>query len=300
MKQKDRARKLTGEQGFEQYYSELFGERWPLLKKALLGKDSPLSYDAGGKDKYFLDSASVRAAASLPLSGAKSILDMCAAPGGKTVVIASCMDKDAALLSNERSADRKKRLVNTVKNCLPPQIAERVTVIGKDGATLCLAPSNRFDRILLDAPCSSERHVLQDPNYLKDWSPSRIKTLAGTQWALLSSAWRMLNEGGCMVYSTCALNPDENDNVIQKLIKKFDDVEVLTNEGDNEVSSTGDGLPVSDVSAFCNAELPLGEQTRFGRHVLPDASDGAGPLYYCVLSKKNPNSIENLSELCYI
>ena len=287
MKQKDRARKLTGEQGFDQYYSDLFGERWPPLKAALLGKDSPLAYDAGGKDRYFLDSASVRAAASLPLSGAKSILDMCAAPGGKTVVIASCMDKDAKLLSNERSNDRKNRLVNTVKNCLPPQISERVTVIGKDGATLCLAPSNRFDRILLDAPCSSERHVLQDPNYLKDWSPSRIRTLAAAQWALLSSAWRMLNDGGCMVYSTCALNPDENDNVIQKLLKKFDDVEVLTCEAGDGGYAPGKEPALSDVSAFCDARLPAGEQTRFGRHVLPDTSDGAGPLYYCVLSKKN-------------
>ena len=90
-----------------------------------------------------------------------------------------------------------------------------------------------------------------------------------------------------MVYSTCALNPDENDNVIQKLLKKFDDVEVLTCEAGGTVYAPREEPALSDVSAFCDARLPAGEQTRFGRHVLPDTSDGAGPLYYCVLSKKN-------------
>lgn len=274
MKQKDRQQKLNGAQGFDQYYGAIYGERWPALRESLSGQVSHTEYKCGGQDSYFLDSGSVRAAVSLPLKGAQSILDMCAAPGGKTLVLASNMDKEAALLSNERSADRKVRLFHTVENCLPEQIRQRVTVICKDGAILCKSPSNEFDRILLDAPCSSERHVLNDENYLKDWSPARIKTLSVLQWSLLSSAWRMLKSGGYMVYSTCAINPEENDNQIKKLLKKFEDVEVCEPD------------IAFDVSPFCQCQLPDGEKTEFGRHVLPDKSGGAGPLYFCLLKKK--------------
>lgn len=274
MKQKDRKNRLYGAEGFDLYYSQIFGSRWQNLKESLYGENQPAEFNAGA-ESYFLDTASIRAAASLPLKGAETVLDMCAAPGGKTIVLASCMEKSAVLLSNERSSERKARLIRSVQNCLPDEIKSRVTVICKDGATLCLSKANRFDRILLDAPCSSERHVLRDLNYLKDWSPSRIKTLAVAQWALLSSAWRMLNGGGYLLYSTCALNPDENDGVIKKLLKKFDDAEVCFPD------------TVTDVSEFCNSTLPEGEKTAFGTHVLPDACAGAGPLYFSLLHKKD-------------
>lgn len=272
MKQKDRNKRLSGAEGFDLYYGQIFGSRWPELKKSLYGENQPAEFNAGA-ESYFLDTASILAAATLPLSGAKTILDMCAAPGGKTIVLASCMEKSAVLLSNERSSERKNRLARSVQNCLPEEIKSRVTVICKDGATLCLSENNRFDRILLDAPCSSERHVLRDINYLKDWSPSRIKTLTVAQWSLLSSAWRMLNQGGYLLYSTCALNPDENDGIIKKLLKKFDDVEVCFSN------------KVSCVSDFCKSTLPKGEKTDFGIHVLPDTCSGAGPLYFSLLKK---------------
>lgn len=274
MKQKDRNKKLSGAEGFELYYSQLYKERWQSLKEALLKPSNQTEYKAGGSEPYFLDRASVRVAVSLPLCGAKSVLDMCAAPGGKTLVLASCMEKDATLLSNERSVDRRLRLVHTVQNCLPIDIQNRITVIGKDGGVMCLSKENRFERILLDAPCSSERHVLIDQNYLKDWSPSRIKKLCLAQWALLSSAWRMLKEGGYLVYSTCAMNEDENDGVVERLFKKFSDVEVL----EPKISS--------EVGDFCLQDLPEGEKTKYGMQVLPDICDGAGPLYFSLLHKK--------------
>lgn len=274
MKQTEKNNKINGEKAFDEYYSALFLERWTDLKKALQAPVVHTQYNAGGRDCYFLDSASIRAAATLPLRGAKSILDMCAAPGGKTLVLASCMDEDAVLLSNERSNDRKIRLIHTVQNCLPENIQNRITVIGKDGSTLCRFSDNKFDRILLDAPCSSERHVLTDYNYLKDWSLSRIKTLSIAQWALLSSAWRMLNEDGFLVYSTCALNPEENDGVIKRLIKKFDDVEICDPEINN------------DVSPFCKTDFAVGEKTEYGIHVLPDKCNGNGPLFFSLFHKK--------------
>ena len=273
MKQKERNKKLSGGEGFETYYSGLFGERWQHIKESFSLEPDYAEWKAGGMESYFLDSASVRAALSLPLSQACDILDLCAAPGGKTLVLASNMNEGASLLSNERSSDRKNRLLHTVENCLPPSVRERVTVICKDGAQMCRNNEEKFDAILLDAPCSSERHVLADPKYLSEWSPSRIKTLSMAQWALLSSAWRMLRPGAYLLYSTCALSPDENDNVVAKLLKKFDNVELL----EPKISL--------NYSKFIDKELPEYEKTQYGAQILPDRSNGAGPLYFCLLQK---------------
>ncbi|WP_149553774.1 RsmB/NOP family class I SAM-dependent RNA methyltransferase [Treponema pectinovorum] len=275
MKQKDRIQKKMGSEGFESYYSSIYKERWPILKAALLDSVNQSEFNAGGNESYFLDRASVRAVCSLPLDNAKSILDMCAAPGGKSLILATSMEKGATLLCNERSAERRLRLVHNIQNCLPEEVQNRITVIGKDGGLLCLSKENRFDRILLDAPCSSERHVLQDENYLKDWSPSRVKKLSFAQWTLLSSAWRMLNQNGYLLYSTCAMNQDENDCVIERLLKKFDDVQIFSPE------------IAIDVSSFCSKDLPQGEKTEFGVQILPDICENSGPIYFSLLHKKN-------------
>ena len=275
MKQKDRNKKLSGAEGFEAWYSNLFGERWKSLKESFSLESDYAEWNAGGEKTYFLDSGSVRAAVSLPLENASDILDLCAAPGGKTLVLASNMNAGAHLLSNERSPERKNRLLNTVRDCLSPEIQERVTVTCKDGAVMCLKNEEKFDAILLDAPCSSERHVLADPKYLDEWSPSRIKTLSMAQWALLSSAWRMLRPDGYLLYSTCALSPDENDNVVARLLKKFDDAELR----EPRISL--------DYASFTHSSLPECEKTLYGAHVLPDRSKGAGPLYFCLLKKRS-------------
>ncbi|MBQ9622498.1 MAG: RsmB/NOP family class I SAM-dependent RNA methyltransferase [Treponema sp.] len=273
MKQKDRNKKLSGAEGFEAYYSNLFDGRWQSIKESFSLEPDYAEWKAGGEKPYFLDSASVRAAVSLPLENAMDILDLCAAPGGKTLVLASNMNSEANLLSNERSPERKNRLANTVRDCLPPEIQERVTVICKDGAQMCLKNEEKFDAILLDAPCSSERHVLADPKYLSEWSPSRIKTLSMAQWALLSSAWRMLRPEGYLLYSTCALSPDENDNVVAKLLKKFDNAKLC----EPKISL--------NYKNFTQSELPEYEKTEFGAYILPDKAGGAGPLYFCLLQK---------------
>ena len=167
MKQKSAKTKLFGAEGFEEYYKGLYGERWEKLKEAFAGEGSSVEYHVTGAEKsYFLDRASVLAALCLPLEGASDILDLCAAPGGKTLVLASRMPEDAHLSSNERSPERKHRLAVVVETCLPTSISERVKTSCSDGATWCTRQSECFDRILLDAPCSSERHVIADPKYL--------------------------------------------------------------------------------------------------------------------------------------
>ncbi|MBQ0003535.1 MAG: RsmB/NOP family class I SAM-dependent RNA methyltransferase [Treponema sp.] len=291
---------LRGAQGFDLYYSEIFSDRWSVLKEALLKEAEPVSYNltslqgssevSDGNENpeelrtYFLDSASILAASSLPLKNAKNILDLCAAPGGKTLVLSSLMPDDAQLTANERSAERKHRLVKVCDEHMSQNIRNRVTITCSDGAVWCKTKSECYDRILLDAPCSSERHVLQDEKYLKEWSPARIKTLSMEQWALLSSAWRLLQKGGYMVYSTCALAPKENDSVIERLLKKFDDAEILTFESEEYLSVKNNLSILSTISP--DYQIPPVEKTEFGYHVLPDSSDGAGPIYFSIIFKK--------------
>lgn len=272
--------KLRGADGFEKYYSELFGERWPTLRESLFGETVYAELSCGGAEKYFLDPASVFAALQLPLEGADHILDMCAAPGGKTLVIASRMAEDAELVSNERSPARKNRLAQVVQNCLPEEIRNRIKISCSDGAKWCTTQTEVYDRILLDAPCSSERHVLSDEKYLSQWSPSRIKSLSMEQWALLSSAYRLLVPGGYLLYSTCALCPSENDGVVSRLFQKFSDAELCFTDSEPAVKE--------NIERLCSLpSLIQPERTEYGFHILPDKSAQCGPIWFTLIHKKN-------------
>ncbi|MBR5400930.1 MAG: RsmB/NOP family class I SAM-dependent RNA methyltransferase [Treponema sp.] len=280
MKQKSDKSKCTGSAGFEEYYSSLYAERWQSIKEAFTGPADSVEYHVSGAEKpYYLDSASIFAALCLPLEGAEQIVDLCAAPGGKTLVLASRMPSDAVLFSNERSPQRKHRLSVVVQECLPPQINERVKVSCSDGATWCTRQSECFDRVLLDAPCSSERHVMADPKYLEQWSPSRIKTVTMEQWALLSSAWRLLKKGGYLLYSTCALCPQENDGMMEKLVKKF-------NKDGNSLSFEQPEPQLEQIKNFAKISLPTFEKTEYGYMIMPDMAEGAGPIYFSLIKKR--------------
>ena len=271
---------VKGAQGFEQFYSELYGQRWQSLKQAFAAPADSIEYKIPDAQKsYFLDSASILAALCLPLNNATDILDLCAAPGGKTLVLASRMSKDSHLSSNERSPQRKHRLATVVEECLPPQIAERITVSCSDGSTWCTRQTECFDAILLDAPCSSERHVIADPKYLNQWSPSRIKTVAMEQWALLSSAYRLLRSGGYLLYSTCALAPQENDQMMERLVKKFQ------KEGSGTFTFENPEPDQTQISHCAKFTLPCFEKAKYGYQILPDTSKGAGPIYFSLIKK---------------
>lgn len=261
---------LRGEDGFEKYYGNIYGERWQQLRAALLADAHHVAFDAGGAQKYFLDAASVAAARALPLENAADILDMCAAPGGKTLVIASRMKKEARLTSNDRAMPRVRRLTETCDSCLSPEVRARVTVTCADAAKLCKAQGECYDAILLDAPCSSERHVLKDARELAKWSPARIRQVTTLQWSLLSCAFRLLRRGGFLLYSTCAVCDDENDKMISRLLSRFSDAQLADAAGKN----TGHGEYILRA-----------DKTPLGNIILPDVCDGAGPIYFSVVKK---------------
>ena len=258
---------------FEAFYGELYSERWPELRQALMASAGHCGLSTGLIKPYFLDHASLMPVEALELKGAGAILDLCAAPGGKALAIAGRMDPDAALIANDRSANRRGRLKKVLQEHLPPETLCRVTVSGHDASRWGLYEQECYDRVLADVPCSSERHVLQNPKYLVNWTPARTRHLAIQAYAILAAGFTALKPGGRLVYSTCALSHAENDEVAAKLLTRH--------------STTCRLLPATESST------PPGEATGCGRIILPDNAGGQGPIYWAVFTKvdgrrKNP------------
>lgn len=268
---------------FDEHFSQLFTARWPILKAALLEPNDALEWSAGLMASYRLDAASALAGLSLrleELGTGDEILDACAAPGGKTLVLAGRLPDGASIVANELSSERRRRLSDVLDAHLPPGVRGRVRVAGFDAAAAGgrLSERGRFSAILLDAPCSSERHVLSSTKALEEWSPARVKSLAQRQWALLSSCFLMLKPGGSLVYATCALSPAENDGPLGRLIKKYGAEAELDPITDEELDAY--------ASALARPALANGaERSAHGVFFSPDRTGGAGPMYLARLRK---------------
>lgn len=247
---------------FESYYQTLYGERWPSLRAAL--EAEKIDYETvafPGCEPYALNRASAVCARTLGVEPGHAVLDLCAAPGGKTVILAAALNGRGRLISNDLSPERRRRLKKTIETVLPPAIASAVSVTGNDAALFGRRMPESFDRVLADVPCSSEGHLIRKPQLLTEWSPARIRSLCIRQFAILAAGLDALKTGGEMIYSTCAIVPDENDGVISKLkLKRPDTFEIL---------------PLREP----------GEPTRFGRLILPDTYPGMGPLFICHIRK---------------
>lgn len=213
---------------------------------------------------YILDPASVWIAHQLDVQPDHSTLDMCAAPGGKTLVLAAALGSNGVLTANEPSPDRRQRLIKNIRGYLPEGLRQQVWVTGRNGGLFAKSAPQSFDRILIDAPCSGERFLFSEPpEKWLSWSPKRSQRLAQEQYALLTAGLIALKPGGLIVFSTCSLSPLENDPVIEKLIhKKADQFKIETLKFD----------------------LPITEKTRFGYQILPDKA-GCGPFYLSLIRK---------------
>lgn len=147
------------------------------------------------------------------------VMDVAAAPGSKTTQIAARMGNRGAILANEFSASRVKVLHANISRCG----IHNVALTHFDGRVFGAALPEAFDAILLDAPCSGEGVVRKDPDALKNWSVESNLEIAATQRELIESAFHALRPGGTLVYSTCTLNRDENEDVCLWLKAQYPD-----------------------------------------------------------------------------
>lgn len=219
---------------------------------------------------YKMDPASYIVAQALDVQLEDTVLDLCAAPGGKSLILAEALAGTGQLISNEYSNARRERLMRVFKEYVPLDQRRNVFVQGKDGNAFGLYYKEKFDRILADVPCSGERHLLENNQEFSEWTKRRSENLAIRQYSLLSSAYLACKKNGRIVYSTCSISPLENDQVVAKLVKKKD-VEVLRPDWIEQMTFI--------------------EKTEFGYSILPDTEfnqiSGIGPMYFSVISKVN-------------
>ncbi len=164
---------------------------------------------------YYIQEPSAMAVAEIlgPMPGER-ILDLCAAPGGKSTQIAGRMNGEGLLVSNEIVPGRAKILSQNVER------------MGIRNCVVCNEPPDKmaaffpsfFDRIAVDAPCSGEGMFRKDDTAIEEWSPERVNMCAERQLAILEEAAKMLKPGGVLVYSTCTFAPAENEGVISRFL----------------------------------------------------------------------------------
>lgn len=221
-----------------------------------LDKDQKPYILQGLLSHYFLDRSSCLAPLSLPLAPKDKVLDMCGAPGGKLLYLLS-KNQDAHFVANDISKERLRRL-RTVLDLYVPQAYQQqhISITNKDATYFGLKEPQCFDKVLLDAPCGSEAHVLKTK---RPFRPQ--KSLPFRQYSLLCSALLAAKEGGYVVYATCSINKDENEGVIKKLLKKK-----------------------SKTCSLVPYEHPLGEKGDYGLSVLPHLH-GAGPAFISLIQK---------------
>jgi tRNA (cytosine49-C5)-methyltransferase len=160
------------------------------------------------------EKASMIPALALNPKKADRVLDATAAPGNKTLQLSCLMDGKGKIIATEKNVTRFRSLrYNVNKFGMKNVTFERMNVLE-------LQPQKLFDKILLDAPCSSEGVVRKRRNALFHWSPKLVKEKAAIQKELLEKCVSYLKKGGEIVYSTCSLSPEENESVVQSVLEK--------------------------------------------------------------------------------
>lgn len=192
------------------------------------------------------------------------ILDLTAAPGGKTTEMASIMNGKGYILANELDKLRCERLKYNVEM----QGADIVEVVNERGEKIGENYKEQFDKVLLDAPCSGEgRFTIYNVQSYKQWSMKTVNELVKTQKKLFKSAYEALKPGGTLVYSTCTLNKLENEQIIDWALNNFNikqeriDLDIkqavpaFSNGFDKNVGKAIRILPSKDMEGFFVAKF---------------------------------------------
>ncbi|MCD4756545.1 RsmB/NOP family class I SAM-dependent RNA methyltransferase [bacterium] len=174
-------------------------------------------------DFYIQDLASMLSVYVLDPQEGEKVLDLCAAPGSKTTLISALTDNKAEITANDSDLSR----VSKLKNVLHQFGSKNVKVTNLEGMLYGKTLPDHYDRVLLDTPCSGGGRVYLASNKpLRFWSIKRVNFFTTIQKGLLDSAFRALKPGGTLVYSTCTLEPDENEGVVTHLLKTFKNARV--------------------------------------------------------------------------
>ena len=171
---------------------------------------------------YMQEPSAMAAIEAVEAGPGMKILDLCAAPGGKSGGIAARMQGEGLLVSNEIVPNRAKTLAFTMERL---GVCNAVVTSAHPDA-LCGALKEYFDRVVVDAPCSGEGMFRKDDTAIAEWSSEHVTACAQRQQAILESAYTALAPGGKLVYSTCTFSPEENEQTVEAFIKAHPDMAV--------------------------------------------------------------------------
>jgi NOL1/NOP2/sun family putative RNA methylase len=184
-------------------------------------------YDIGNLLEHMLGYIYVQDAASMippvvlePMPG-ELVLDMCSAPGSKASQMAAMMQNSGVLIANDLQGSRLKALGINIQRT------------GVSNALITQMPGHKFrfiklkfDKVLVDAPCSGTGTIRRSLKILAMWGPSMVKKMASQQKQMIASGFEALNPGGTLVYSTCTMEPEEDEGVVSWLLEHYPDARI--------------------------------------------------------------------------
>lgn len=172
---------------------------------------------------YPINPSSLIAARALGVQSGDEVLDLAAAPGGKSLLLVADLTVDGQATGRLAAVESVKPRFHRLRANLARCGVQQVDYYLRDGRGVGRAVPERFDRVLLDAPCSSEaRFHASEPGSWAHWSVRKVRECARKQRGLIDSAFRALKPGGTLVYCTCAMAPEENELVIAWLLRRYE------------------------------------------------------------------------------
>lgn len=211
---------------------------------------------------YIQEPAAMVPVESININSDWKVLDLCAAPGGKSSQIKNKLGENGILVSNEIVPSRCKILTGNI---------ERMGF--KNVVTTCMHPQKlskefpeRFDMIMVDAPCSGEGMFRKEEIAIDEWSPENVKMCAERQEEILDCAVKMLKQGGYIVYSTCTFSLEENEITVDAFLERHPDFEIIP-VTDRVRENTADGINFDGCKC---------ENIHYARRCYPHITKGEG------------------------
>lgn len=185
---------------------------------------------------YLQEPSAMIPAGVLPVEPGDKVLDLCAAPGGKSTELASKLQGEGVLVSNDISPTRAKALVKNMQMSGVPN----AVVLSESPANLVPCFFEYFDKILVDAPCSGEGMFRKESKMMAAWEEHGPEFFVPLQREILESAVKMLKNGGMMVYSTCTFSPEEDEGTVAWLLENHPELSLAVTE---RIEEFGEGMP---------------------------------------------------------
>jgi NOL1/NOP2/sun family putative RNA methylase len=226
---------------------------------------------------YMQEPSAMVPAELLDVQPGHRVLDLCAAPGGKSTQLGAKLQGEGLLVSNDNAGERTKALARNI------ELAgiRNAIVLNEEPAALAARFPSYFDRVLVDAPCSGEGMFRKDESMIDQWAKHSVQRCAGMQRVILQHAAEMVAPGGMLVYSTCTFSPEENEAQIAELLAARPDYAVV---------------PIEPAHGWA-AGLPAGNETLTGTvRLWPHRVQGEGHYAAVLRREATPTADERGSQ----